>query len=83
MDNEYSEVPKPMTVEKMKEKQEHNQMMIELTTILNYAEFDDVKESTTAKKMWDKLAQIHGGNKNVLRAKTKSLRGKFDYMRMK
>ena len=33
--------------------------------------------------MWDKLAQIHGGDKNVLRDEVKKLRGKFDDMRMK
>lgn len=32
--------------------------------------------------MWDKLAQINGGEKNMLRV-AKSLRGKFDDMRIK
>ena len=32
--------------------------------------------------MWDVLYTIYGGDKNVLRAKAKSLRGKFDDMRM-
>lgn len=41
------------------------------------------KDCTTAKKMWDKLAQIHGEDTNMLRAKEESLRGKFDDMRMK
>lgn len=33
--------------------------------------------------MWDNFAQIHGGDKNLFRAKKESLRGKFDDMRMK
>ena len=32
--------------------------------------------------MWDALNTIYGGDKNVQRAKSKSLRGKFDDMRM-
>jgi hypothetical protein len=32
--------------------------------------------------MWDKLKTMYGGDDNVLRAKSKSLRGKFDDMRM-
>lgn len=44
-------------------------MMIEISTTLSYVEFDDVKECTIAKKMWDKLENIHGVDKNVLGAK--------------
>ena len=32
--------------------------------------------------IWDTLNTIHGGDKNVLRAKLESLRGKFDEMIM-
>ena len=32
--------------------------------------------------MWDALSTIYGGDKNVQRAKSESLRGKFDNMRM-
>ncbi len=32
--------------------------------------------------MWDTLKNIYGGDKNVLRAKSKSLRGNFDDMRI-
>ena len=32
--------------------------------------------------MWDALKTIYGGDKNVQRAKSKILRGKFDEMRM-
>lgn len=34
LENEYIEFSKPMIVEKMKEKKEHNQMMVELTSSL-------------------------------------------------
>ena len=64
-------------------KEENNQMMIDLVLTLSYVEFYDVKECAIKKKMWDKLVQIHGGDKNVLRAKAESLRGKFDGMIMK
>jgi hypothetical protein len=83
LDNEYIELPRCMTIEQIKEKHEHNQMMIEMETNLSYVEFDDAKEFTTTNKMWDKLAQIHGGDKNVFRAKEKILRGNSDDLRMK
>lgn len=46
LETEYIEVPRPMTIEKIKEKHEHNQMMIDMTSFLSYVEFDDVKECT-------------------------------------
>ena len=58
-------------------------MMIDLAYSLSYVEFGNVKECINTNKMWDQLVQIHGGDKNVLRDKAKSLRGKFDNMRMK
>lgn len=83
LDNEYIEARRPITIlQIIKEKKKHNQMMIDLTSSLSYVEFDDVKDCTTTKKMWDKLAQILEGDKNVLRDKAKSLRGKFDDMRI-
>ncbi len=67
----------------MKVKHEHNQMMMKLWKSLRYVEFDDVKHYTTTKKMWDNLVQMHGGDKNVLRAKIYVLGGKFDDIRIK
>ena len=55
LENEYIEVPRPMEIEQMKEKQEHNQMIIEFSMGLNYAKFAEVKECITSKKMWNKL----------------------------
>lgn len=55
---------------------------MEIASALSYAKFDDIKDLDSAKKMWDSLATIYGGDINVLRAKVESLRGKFDDMRM-
>lgn len=56
--------------------------MLEIASTLSYVKFDDLKESDSAKKMWDKLKTLYRGDENVLKAKSKSLRGKFDEMRM-
>lgn len=66
----------------MKNKQDHNQAMLEIVSALNYAEFDDIKGCNTAFKMWKALSDIYGGDLNVQRAKRESLRGKFDDMKM-
>ena len=68
--------------EDMKKKKEHNQGMLEISSTLSYAEFDDIKQCNTTFKMWDTLQNIYGGHKNVQRAKLGSLRGKFDDMGM-
>ena len=54
----------------MKKKKEHNQVMLEIISALSYVEFDDIKGYNTAKKMWDTLHTIYGGDKNVQRAKS-------------
>ena len=56
--------------------------MLEIASALSYVEFDDIKGLNNAKKMWDALNTVYGGDKNVQRAKSKSLRGKFDDMKM-
>ena len=71
------------TIEDMKMKKEHNQTMLETASALSYVEFDDIKGVDSAKKMWDALHTIYGGEKNVQRAKLEILTGKFDDMRMK
>src|SRR5271156_5664876 len=72
-----------LIVDQLREKHEHNCMVIELSSSLSDAEFEDVKDCKTAKKMWDKLKLVHGGDTNILRANAKSLKGKFDDLRMK
>ena len=44
--------------------------MLEIASALSYVEFDDIKSLESAKKMWDALYTIYGGDKNVLRAKS-------------
>ena len=56
--------------------------MLEIASTLSYAEFDDIKGCGTIFKMWESLSNNYGGDKNVQRAKEKSLRGKFDDIRM-
>ena len=56
--------------------------MLEIASALSYSKYEDIKNCANAKLMWDKLATIYGGDTNVNRAKAKSLRGKFDDMRM-
>ena len=74
--------PTTPTTKDMRKKKEHNQAMLEIASALSYAEFDDIEGLHNAKKMWDALKTIYGGEKNVQRAKSESLRGKFDEMRM-
>ena len=71
-----------LTTKDMKKKKEHNQAMLEIASSLSYAKFDDIKGLDSAKKMWDALKTVYGGEKNVQRAKSESLKGKFDDMKM-
>ena len=48
--------------------------MLEIASALSYAEFNGIKSLESAKKMWDALKTIYGGDKNVQRAKLESLR---------
>ena len=75
--------PATPTADDMRKKKEHNQAMLEIASSLNYVEFDDIKDCETTKSMWDSLHTIYGGDKNVQRAKSKSLRSKFDDMEWK
>ena len=59
--------PTTPTAEDMRKKKEHNQAMLEIASSLNYAKFDDIKGLDSAKKMWDALKTIYGGEKNVQR----------------
>ena len=71
-----------LTTKDLKKKKEHNQTMLEIASTLSYAEFDDIKGCDSVKNMWDALHTIYGGDPNNIRDKSKSLRGKFDDMRM-
>ena len=56
--------------------------MLDISSTLSYAKFNDIKGCDSAKKMWGALHTIYEGDENILRAKSKSLRDKFDNMRM-
>ena len=54
-----------------KKNKEYNQAMLEITSTLSYAEFDDIKGCASEKKMWDALHTIYGGDTNILKAKSR------------
>ena len=56
-------------VEEITQKKNHNIMMIDIASTLNYAKFDEVKDYVTAYEMWIKLKAIYGGDDNVRRSK--------------
>ena len=58
-----------LIVEETIENKNHNIMMIDITSTLNYVEFDDVKDCATTFEMWNKLKDISGRVKNVKKAK--------------
>ena len=78
LDNQYVSTLDPLTMDQMVDKKNHNTMMIDISSALNYFEFDEVKDCPTAFDMWDELEKIYRGDDNVKRAKEKSLRGQFD-----
>ena len=57
--------------------------MIDISSSLNYAKFDEVKDCPTTFHMWKKLNKVYGCDDNVKRAKVESLRGHFDQMKMR
>ena len=65
LEKKYMPQPKPMTMEKIKEAKDHNIMMIDIASSLNYSEFDEVKNCPSAFDMWEKLKKVFGGDKNV------------------
>ena len=81
LENQYVSPPDPLTMDQMVDKKNHNTMMIDIASALNYVEFDEVKSCTTTYDMWIKLKSIYGGDDNVRRAKAKSLKGHSDQMK--
>ena len=67
----------PLTAEDLSKK-EHNQAMLEITSALSYAEYDDIKGCDTKHKMQTTLSTIYGGYENIQRAEREGLRGNFD-----
>ena len=75
LDVEYKTPIGTLYVEDLAKKNNHNIMMIDISSALNYEEFDDVKDCKIAFKMWKKLKDTYGGDDNVRRAKVESLKG--------
>ena len=83
VENTYVEITiVPLISQKLKEKQEHKQAMLETTLILSYAKSYHIKYCKTTKEMWDILQTTYGGNKDVLREKLESWRFMLEAMRM-
>ena len=78
LDAEYVTPSDTLSVGDLAEKKTHNTIMIDIASVLSYDEFDDVKDCKIAFEMWNKLKDIYGGDDNVRRAKSKSLRGQFN-----
>ena len=83
LDTNYVSPTRTITVEEIIKKKNHNIMMIDIVSTLNYVEFDEVKDGGIAFEMWIKLKVIYGGDENARRAKVKSLRVHFDQMKMR
>ena len=83
LDNEYNTPSGTLSIEDIAKNKNHNIVMIDIASSLNYVEFDEFKSCTIAYDMWIKLKDIYGRDDNVRRAKFKSLRGKFDLMKMR
>ena len=54
----------PLTIDDLRKK-EHNQAMLEISSALSYAEYDDIKGCDTTHKMWTALSTIYWGDDNV------------------
>ena len=55
LDKEYKTPTRTLSVEDIVEKKNHNVMMINLASALNYAKFDEVKYYQNTFQMWNKL----------------------------
>ena len=55
-----------LTAKDLKKKKEQNHTMLEMASALSYANFNDIKGCDSAKKIWDALYTIDGGDANVL-----------------
>ena len=75
LDTKYKTPTRTLSVEDIVEKKNHNIMMIDIASALNYVEFDEVKDYQTTHEMWTKLKDIYGGDDNVRRSKLESIKG--------
>ena len=78
LDEEYKTPTGTLSIGDLAKKKNHNIIMIDIASSLNYDEFDEIKDYKIIFDMSNKMKDIYGGDENVRRAKAKSLRGKFD-----
>ena len=65
LDVEYKTPTWTLSVEDIDEKKNHSIMMIDISSALSYANFDELKDYKTAYEMSNKLKDIYGGDENV------------------
>ena len=83
LDAKYKTPNGTLLVVDIAEKKNHNIMMIDIASSLSYAEFDEVKDCKIPHKIWTNLKYIYAGDENVRRDKPKSIKGKFNQMKMR
>lgn len=59
-----------LIVEDLKKNREHNQALLEISSTLSYAQFDDIKDFDSAKKMCDAFHTIYGGEKKNFKSQS-------------
>ena len=65
LDEEYIDHTRTLSIGDIAEKKNHNTMMINIASALNYEEFDEIKDYKNAHEVWVKLKEIYGGDENV------------------
>ena len=83
LDEEYQTPTGTLSVGDIAKKNNHNIMIIDIASALNYAKFDEIKDCKTTYTMWNKIKEIYGGDDNVKREKDEILRGQFDQKKMR
>ena len=74
LDTKYVAPTRTMTTEEITERNNHNIMIIDIASTLNYTKFDEVSDCGTSYEIWILMKAIYGGDDNVRRAKVESLR---------
>lgn len=64
LDNQYPPLNPPIILDGMNQKKELNSLIIEISSLLNDVDFDDVEYYDTSKEMWDKMIHVHGRDWN-------------------
>ena len=77
LDVEYKNPNGTLSIGDIVEKKNHNIMMSDIASTINYAKFGEVKDYKTTHEMWNKIKDIYGVDDNLRRAKAESLRGHF------